>query len=120
MGSSCRRWSKAAATFGCLRHKANSGERLDFENKHVVGQCKLTKNLSLEKLTQLAEEMDVVGHHTDRLGVVCTKVRRGRGKESPMLITMTRRQFMDWFDMTEGGNDGRDCAEPGVAAVEAG
>lgn len=81
----------AAALFDGKRFWANSGERLDFEGEvmnyantklhKVRGQCKLVKTLSLEALTKLAEEPGV--------DVVCVKVRRGSGRESPALVVMT-------------------------------
>ena len=75
----------AAGLFGGARFWANSGERLDFEGtflgQKIRGQCKNVQRLSLEALTKLAEEQNV--------DVVCVKVRRGRGKPSPMLIVFT-------------------------------
>lgn len=79
----------AAALFGGKRHWANSGERLDFETQTAVGQCKLVKTLSLESLTQLAEEMEREAGPKLKYGVVCVKVRRGAGKKSAMLVVMT-------------------------------
>lgn len=87
-----------AAAFGATRHWANAGERVDFTGPHVIGQCKLVKTCSLEQLTRLAEEMQVMGTLDNKLGVVCTKVRRGRGKDSPILVTMTLPQFTEWLD----------------------
>jgi len=79
----------AAALFHGRRFWANSGERTDFAGrigKHLVrGQCKLAKTLSLEGLTKLAEEPGV--------DVVCVKVRRGRGKESPTLVVFTAENY---------------------------
>ena len=81
----------SAKLFHGVRFWANSGERLDFEGEvlsfnytervKIHGQCKLTKKLSLEALTKLAEESGV--------DVVCVKVRRGSGKTSPALVVMT-------------------------------
>ena len=79
---------EAAQLFGASRHWANSGKRLDFESASYVGQCKLTKNLSLEQLTQLAEEVELAAAPT-RAGVVVVKVRRGRGRPSPPLVVCT-------------------------------
>lgn len=79
----------AASLFDGKRHWANSGERVDFESEWAIGQCKLVKSLSLEALTQLAEEMEREGEKKNKMGVVVTKVRRGSGKSSPTLITMT-------------------------------
>ena len=76
---------EAAAVFQGARFWANSGERVDFAGRiggrSVRGQCKLVKRLSLETLTQLAEEPGV--------DVVCVKVRRGPGRPSPALLVFT-------------------------------
>jgi hypothetical protein len=87
----------AAGLFGGKRHWANSGERVDFESEWAIGQCKLVKVLSLEQLTSLAEEMQAEGSNKNKLGVVCVKVRRGRGKPSPTLVVMTSTMFEEWF-----------------------
>ncbi len=89
--------SYAAGLFGLHRCWANSGERLDFPRPDelgsatALGQCKNTAKLSLNELTTLAEEMQAEGltkqHH--KLGVVCAKVRRGRGQKSSTLVVMT-------------------------------
>jgi hypothetical protein len=86
-------WKKfereAAVLMGGKRHWANSGERLDFESDTTIGQCKLVKVLSLEALTQLAEEMAREALPKQKAGVVVVKVRRGRGRPSPMLVVCT-------------------------------
>lgn len=90
-------WKKfeadAAAIFRGKRYWAHAGERVDFigeticrgERNILYGQCKLVKSLSLEALTKLAEEPGV--------DVVCVKVRRGRGKPSPMLVVFTEENY---------------------------
>jgi len=79
----------AAAIFGTRRLWANSGERVDFRgtvgDQPVHGQCKLTKTLSLEALTVLAEEPGI--------DVVCVKRRRGAGRPSPALIVFTAENY---------------------------
>jgi len=80
---------QAAALFGGRRHWANSGERLDFESDTAIGQVKLVRVLSLEALTQLAEEMEREALPKFKAGVVVVKVRRGRGRHSPMLVVCT-------------------------------
>ncbi len=79
----------AAAIFKGKRKWANSGERTDFDGviagQKISGQCKLVKTLSLEALTKLAEESGI--------DVVCVKVRRGRGKPSPMLVVFTEESY---------------------------
>jgi len=79
----------AAALFGGKRHPANSGYRVDFESDTAIGQCKLVARMSLEEITQLAEEMERAALPKQKAGVVCVKVRRGKGKASPMLVVCT-------------------------------
>lgn len=93
--------SAAAKLFNARRFWANSGERFDFEGPHAIGQCKLTKNLSLEALTKLAEEATAEGERAHKLGVVCVKVRRGSGVASPPLVVMTFKMFQDYFDFSQ-------------------
>lgn len=101
-------WKKfeadSAAVFGGRRHWANSGEREDFESQLAVGQCKLMKALSLNALTDLAEEMEAAGRHKGKLGVVCVKARRGSGRPSSPLVVMTFDQFEHWFTRREGSD----------------
>jgi len=80
---------RAAALFGGRRSWANSGARLDFEAPGTIGQCKLVKRLSLEALTQLAEEMEREALPRHKAGVVVVKVRRGKGRASPVLVVCT-------------------------------
>lgn len=82
---------------GAQRYWANSGARFDFEGPHTVGQCKEVKSLSLATLTALAEEVAAEGERTGKLGTVCIKLRRGRGRSSAALVVMTAEQFKDWF-----------------------
>ncbi len=97
--------SYAAWLFGCHRCWANSGERLDFPrpdelaHAHALGQCKNTAKLSLNELTTLAEEMEAESLRNltgkgQKLGVVCTKVRRGRGQKSSTLVVMTDAMWL--------------------------
>lgn len=81
----------AAALFGGTRKWSNSGERLDFESGTAIGQVKLVRALSLEALTQLAEEMEREALPKFKAGVVVVKVRRGRGRPSPMLVVCTAK-----------------------------
>lgn len=98
---------ECAALFGTKRFKANTGDSLDFESDHVVGQCKLRKHLSLEALTQLAEQARADGLRLHKLGVVCAKVRRGRDwrknatGQAPTLIVMTAETFDEWFSFAK-------------------
>lgn len=83
----------AAALFGASRFWANSGESIDLEGLNVVGQAKLVKRLSLEALTQLAEQAQRDGDVKKKAGVVAVKVRRGSGRASPMLVVMTETSW---------------------------
>jgi len=83
----------SAALFGGKRFWANSGERIDFEGPMTKGQCKLVKSMSLEALTKLVEEVDTIAKPTNNVGVVCVKVRRGKGKPSPSLVVMSFESF---------------------------
>jgi len=98
----------AARLFWGARFWANSGERSDFEGRtrdgvRVKGQCKLVKTLSLEKLTQLAEEQDV--------DIVCVKVRRGRGCPSQGLVVMTFEKFQEFYGEEEKNPGDKKAAE---------
>jgi hypothetical protein len=89
----------AALLIDGKRFWANSGESLDIEGPAMIGQCKLVKTLSLNALTKLCEKM--AGQH--KIGVVCTKVRRGCGYESEPIISMTFREFMRLRELWTGG-----------------
>jgi hypothetical protein len=65
----------------------------------MIGQCKLVKTLSLNSLTKLCEEMS----GQDKIGVVCTKVRRGCGQVSEPVISMTFREFLRLRALWTGG-----------------
>lgn len=79
----------AAALFGGTRHPANSGHRLDFETTTALGQCKLVKVLSLASLSALAEEVAREALPKQKAGVVVVKLRKGRGRPTPMLVVCT-------------------------------
>jgi len=80
---------EAGRVFQGGRFWANSGEQTDFAGRvgpHAIrGQCKLVKRLSVEALTQLAEE--------PRVDVVCVKVRRGAGRRSAALVVFTVENY---------------------------
>jgi hypothetical protein len=80
---------QAAALFGGTRHPANSGHRLDFETTTALGQCKLVKTLSLASLSALAEEVAREALPKQKAGVVCVKLRKGKGRPTPMLVVCT-------------------------------
>ena len=71
------------------RFWANSGARLDVESDSTIAQCKLVKRLSLEQLTRLAEDVEREAAPKFKAGVVAVKVRRGRGRASPLLLVVT-------------------------------
>lgn len=103
---SWKKYERVCATaFGGERFWANSGERLDFEGPHVVGQCKEVKSMSLSELTALAEETAAAGKLKGKVGVVCAKLRRGAGRPSAPLVIMTMDQFTQWFDFKRREHD---------------
>lgn len=103
---------KSAALFGLTRCPANSGEDIDFPEADeraeapALGQCKEVKAISLNEVTKLAEHIaeratkypDDYGV-ADKIGVVCVKIRRGRGQKSAPLVVMTFDQFERLFDL---------------------
>ena len=78
---------------GSKRYPANQGLRIDVEGPNYVIQCKERKSLSLEVLTQLVEEMELIGSQRGKRGLVAVKVRRGKGKYSPTLIVQSIEQW---------------------------
>jgi hypothetical protein len=89
----------SAKLFGETRCWANSGERLDFPPKSdteatVLGQCKNVKVISGNEITKLAEEVGgLADAYPNKIGVVCFKIRRGRGQPSASIVAMTFEQF---------------------------
>jgi len=98
-----------ASLFGTKRAWANSGERLDFPRPDqlsaspALGQCKNVQVLSLNALTKLTEEIEqealrnLIGKGA-KLGVVCAKIKRGRGQKSATLIVMTDTMWLWLLD----------------------
>ncbi len=84
-----------AKVVGGKRYPANQGDRVDVESPIYVVQVKERKSLSLEILTQLVEEMELIGKSRGKLGLVAVKVRRGRGKVSPLLIVQSAKQWSE-------------------------
>lgn len=78
---------------GGTRYPANQGGRVDVEGPQYVVQCKERKALSLEVLTQLVEEIEQIAKEKGKQGLVAVKVRRGRGRSSPILIVQTADQW---------------------------
>ena len=72
--------------FGGTRYPANTGGRVDFETDDVVGQCKNVKSMSLATITALAEDIAHIGKARGKEGVLCVKLRSGKGKKTPTLI----------------------------------
>ncbi len=92
-------WKALERTVGKLidgrRYPANQGDRVDCESERYVVQVKERKALSLEELTKLVEEMEAIGVTKGKLGLVAVKVRRGRGKPSPLLIVQSAKQWSE-------------------------
>ena len=78
---------------GGRRYPANQGGRVDVEGPNYVVQCKERRALSLEQITQLVEEIEAIGRAKGKRGLVAVKVRRGRGKPSPILFIQTAEQW---------------------------
>jgi hypothetical protein len=98
---------EVGALIGGRRHWSNSGEKIDCSSDRFVAQCKLVQRMSLEELTALVESIDEQAAppthdpmRTPRLGLVCVKVRRGKGKPSPTLVVMTSDTFKSLIGYT--------------------
>lgn len=78
-----------ARLLGGKRFWANSGEAIDVESDSYVAQCKLVQTCSLASLTELAEMVERQAALKNKAGVVAIKLRRGRGRSSPMLLVVT-------------------------------
>ncbi len=63
------------------------------ESDGWVVQCKLLQNCSLQALTELVEETHALAQAKGKRGMVCIKVRRGKGKPSPILCVLTSEQW---------------------------
>lgn len=95
-----RAWKKherdVAALIGGKRYPANLGASVDCESDRFVTQCKLVQRMSLEEISALTEDVTAEGltrHNEPKLGLLCIKVRRGKGKPSPVLVVMTSETF---------------------------
>ena len=90
-------WKQMEREVGLLingkRFPANQGGRVDVEGDKYVVQCKERRALSLEQITQLVEEIEAIGRSKGKRGLVAVKVRRGRGKSSPILFIQTAAQW---------------------------
>jgi len=104
-------WKKfersVAALIGGKRAWANSGEAIDCSSDRFVAQCKLVSRMSLEELTALVEATDRAATNHDltkppKHGLVCVKVRRGKGRPSPTLVVMTSETFKSLIGYTQG------------------
>ncbi len=103
-----------AALINGKRFWSNSGERLDVESDAFRGQCKLVQRMSLAELTKLAEEM---AKDTEKFGVVFTKLRAGKGRKTPILVTMTAEEFRSLIICYYKENNDRPAADPGPDPV---
>ena len=91
-------WKQLEREVGLLingsRFPANQGGRVDVESVDYVVQVKERKALSLEVLTQLVEEIEQIAKDRGKKGgLVAVKVRRGRGRPSPLLIVQSAEQW---------------------------
>lgn len=84
-----------AKILNTVRFPANQGGKVDVESDLYVVQVKERKSLSLEALTQLVEEMEAIGKEKGKQGLVAVKVRRGKGKYSPMLIVQSVNEWLE-------------------------
>jgi len=92
-------WKQMERAVGLLvggtRYPANQGGRVDVEGPQYVVQCKERRSLSLEQLSQLVEEIEDIAKIRGKQGLVAVKVRRGRGRQSPILIVQSAEQWQD-------------------------
>ena len=90
-------WKQMERDVGLLidgkRYPSNQGGLVDCEGPSYVVQCKERRSLSLEQLTQLVEQIEGIGHLRGKHGLVAVKVRRGKGKHSPILIVQSAEQW---------------------------
>lgn len=86
---------------GGKRYPANQGGLVDVESDRFIIQCKERRSLSLEELTQLAEQMQEVGSEKGKIGLVAAKVRRGSGRKSPALIVLTEDQWPSVMELLQ-------------------
>lgn len=91
-------WKQMERDVGLLvggqRYPANTGDRVDVESPQYVVQCKERRSLSLEQLTQLVEEIELIGGQKGKIGIVAVKVRRGKGKKSPILFIQSAEAWI--------------------------
>ncbi len=74
--------------------------------------------MSANELTCLAEEVGILADKAgSKIGVVCLKVRRGRGQPSEPLVVMTFNQFKKLRDRVEILNDVRRRVQGETPAV---
>jgi hypothetical protein len=92
-----QQWKQMERDVGLLvggtRYPANQGGRVDVEGNQYIVQCKERRSLSLEQLTQLVEEIETIAKAKGKRGLVAVKVRRGKGKQSPILIVQSAEQW---------------------------
>jgi hypothetical protein len=98
-----------ARLLGGKRFWANSGEAIDCESDGYVAQAKLVKTCSLAALTALAEMVERQAALKNKAGVVAIKLRRGRGRSSPMLLVVTAATWerMNGANLEEPQKEGR-------------
>ena len=84
---------EVAKLIGGSRYPANQGGRVDCESPNFVVQVKERRSLSLEVLTQLVEEIEAIAKAKGKRGLVAVKVRRGKGRQSPILMVQSATQW---------------------------
>lgn len=78
---------------GGTRYPANQGGRVDVESPTYVVQVKHRQALSLEQITRLVEEIESIGRSKGKQGLVVLKVKRGKGRSSPLLVVQSGEQW---------------------------
>jgi hypothetical protein len=95
---------ESATLLGGKRAWANSGEQIDVTSDRFVAQCKLVQRMSLAELHDLADAIAhdprLDGVRQGRLGLVCVKLRRGKGNPSRSLVVMTSETFTQLIGYT--------------------
>lgn len=90
--------------------KLIGGERLKFrftdgdaESDFAVGEAKNRKTMTYRELEDWAVQIANRGNALNKLGVLYTKRKAGRGVQTPALVVMTADMFQQWF----GDSDAR-------------
>ena len=100
MGATNPTWKKlerwAGLMLGGGRHWANSGEAVDAEGPLFTAQCKLVRELSLARLTELATQAEAEGRNKGKIGLVVVKLGgRHGGRRAPALFVLHEDAWRD-------------------------